>query len=325
MEHRSAVGLFLSLAVHLNRPAAALNARLPLGRGVRALHTTTAATAAADAGDTSSYLVDVDANLLHDDLSNDIDHHIQVASSVGVKQFVVPGSTVEDSRGSLELARQKPNVVFSTAGVHPYHVQGSGSLEDAMASIATLAATEEARCVGECGLDYSEGFPAAELQLPWFERQVELACKLKKPLFLHERAAFVDFSEVLRRYDASHGLPPCLVHCFTGSEKELTAYIEMGFFVSVAGGICREKSGAALREAVKRVPLDRLMVETDAPYLGFSGCRKGHNKPKKQNPNVPSALPAVVRVLAECLGLPFEEVARATLQNSRQFFGMATL
>ncbi|CAN0494513.1 unnamed protein product [Ectocarpus sp. 8 AP-2014] len=67
------------------------------------------------------------------------------------------------------------------------------------------------------------------------------------------------------------------------------------------------------------------MVETDAPYLGFSGCRKGHDKPKKQNPNVPSALPAVVRVLAECLGLPFEQVARATLQNSRQFFGMATL
>lgn len=81
MEHRSAIGLFLSLAVHLNRPAAALNARLPLGRGVQALHTTTAATAAADAGDTSSYLVDVDANLLHDDLSNDIDHHIQVSSS----------------------------------------------------------------------------------------------------------------------------------------------------------------------------------------------------------------------------------------------------
>eukprot|EP00903_Cladosiphon_okamuranus_P018774 g17271.t1 len=267
-------------------------------------------------------LVDVDANLLHPDLSDDIEHHLQVAASVGVKQFVVPGSTVDDSRGALELAQQKPNVVFPTAGVHPYHVEGCGLLEDALASLASLAALEQVRCVGECGLDYSEGFPSAELQLPWFEKQVELACMLKKPLFLHERAAFGDFSEVLRRYDALHGLPPCLVHCFTGNEKELAAYLDMGFFISVAGGICREKSGASLREAVKRVPLERLMVETDAPYLGFTGCRKGHSKPNKQSPNCPSALPAVVSVLAECLGLPFEEVARATGENSRAFFGM---
>eukprot|EP00752_Nemacystus_decipiens_P002104 g2011.t2 len=141
-------------------------------------------------------LVDVDANLLHTDLSADIEHHLQVASSVGVKQFVVPGSTVDDSRGALELSQQKPNVVFPTAGVHPYHVEGCGLLEDAMANIASLAALEQVRCVGECGLDYSEGFPSAELQLPWFEKQVEIACKLKKPLFLHERAAFGDFSEV---------------------------------------------------------------------------------------------------------------------------------
>ncbi|CAM9554872.1 unnamed protein product [Hapterophycus canaliculatus] len=191
-----------------------------------------------------------------------------------------------------------------------------------MAEIAKLAADEEVRCIGECGLDFSEGFPSPVLQLPWFERQVQLACELKKPLFLHEREAFVDFLKVLRRYDVLHGLPPCLVHCFTGSEEELAAYLDMGFFVSVAGGICREKSGAVLREAVKRIPLNRLMVETDAPYLGFTGCRKGHSKPKKQNPNVPSALPSVVRVVAECMALPYEEVARATLQNSRDFFGM---
>ncbi|CAM9811623.1 unnamed protein product [Laminaria digitata] len=128
--------------------------------------------------------------------------------------------------------------------------------------------------------------------------------------------------QVLQRYDSSHGLPPCLVHCFTGSKEELAAYVDMGFFISVAGSICRQKNGAELREAVKLIPLDRLMVETDAPYLGFTGCRKGHSNPKKTNPNVPSALPAVVRALAECLGLPFDQVAQATLRNSRAFFGM---
>ncbi|CAM9854872.1 unnamed protein product [Pylaiella littoralis] len=315
MEHRTAIGFFIAL---VNHPAVALN----VGSGIRRLarlHTATVA------GSSSTDLVDVDANLLHADLSDDIDHHIQVASSAGVKQFVVPGSTVEDSHGALELANRKPNVVFPTAGVHPYHVEGCGPLEDAMANIATLASMDEVRCVGECGLDYSEGFPSAELQLPWFERQVELACKLKKPLFLHERAASVDFVEVLRRCDSLLGLPPCLVHCFTGTDKELATYVEMGFFVSVAGGICREKSGAVLREAVKRVPLDRLMVETDAPYLGFTGCRKGHSKPKKQNPNVPSALPAVVQVLADCRGLSFDDIARATAENSRVFFGMKSL
>ncbi|CAM9648966.1 unnamed protein product, partial [Choristocarpus tenellus] len=141
-------------------------------------------------------IVDVDANLLHPALVDDLELHLQVAASVGVKQFVVPGSTVSDSTKALELAREKPNVIYPTAGVHPYNVGDCGELGAAMEAIAVLAKDPTVRCVGECGLDFSEGFPSEALQLPWFEKQVELACQLRKPLFLHERNAFLPFVEV---------------------------------------------------------------------------------------------------------------------------------
>jgi TatD DNase family protein len=231
------------------------------------LSSTTAATAASAAKPSSpSYLVDVDANLCHEALSSEADEHIRLAQQQGVRRFVVPGSTLVDSEASLALSKAYPDVVYSTAGVHPYNVRGCGDISSAMQALIYLASEPLVHCVGECGLDYSEGFPEAALQQPWFEQQVRLACQIRKPLFLHERLAFEPFVTTLRSADATtpQGLPPCLVHCFTGTEAELLAYIDMGFYIGITGFLLKKPHGDALRECVKHIPLDKLMIETDA-------------------------------------------------------------
>jgi TatD DNase family protein len=229
--------------------------------------TAAAVAAAAPAANPSnpSYLVDVDANLCHEALSS-ADEHVKLAQQRGVKQFVVPGSTLVDSEASLALSRAYPDVVYSTAGVHPYNVKDCGDINSAMQALSYLTADPLVTCVGECGLDYSEGFPEAALQQPWFEQQVRLACQIRKPLFLHERLAFEPFVATLRSADATtpEGLPPCLVHCFTGTEEELLAYIEMGFYIGITGFLLKKPHGDALRECVNHIPLDKLMIETDA-------------------------------------------------------------
>ena len=201
----------------------------------------------------------------------------------------------------------------------------------AQAGLQTLreyASTDAARCVGECGLDLvrgpheKNGFPDLDTQLPWFTAQVDLACELQKPLFLHVRDAFEPFMQVMKPRLSQLPSPPGLVHAFTGTEEELEAYVEMGFLIGVTGFIC-QKSEPLRTFLPKYVPLDRLVVETDAPYMGFKGCRKNEqDKRKDSRPNVPSALPFVVRAVAECYGVPATEVAAKTTSNARHFFRM---
>ena len=204
---------------------------------------------------------------------------------------------------------------------------GSGGSKDALRARVTDPLV---RCVGECGLDTSRGFPPLAAQLPWFEAQVELACEVRKPLFLHERGAFEPFCEVLDRaavrYSGRGGLPPVVVHCFTGTESELAAYRERyGAYIGVTGYmLANAQHGAALSEWLPRhVPLDRLLVETDAPYMGFKGCRG--TEPRKRGskyPNVPAALPQVAAAVAGYYGVAVSELAARTTANASAFFGM---
>ena len=244
------------------------------------------------------------------------------AKEAGVSQFIVPGSTLEESEAALRVANSYPGLCFATAGVHPYSVASESlSLSETLARIETLLEEPRVVALGECGLDTSEGFPPLELQLAWFEPQVALACKIGKPLFLHERLAHDAFVEVLSKYSTQ--LPPTIVHCFTGDAKELEHYLEMGFFISLSGIICKEARGAPIRDLIPRIPIERLMVETDAPYLGFPGCRAGAPAgPKKQYPNLPAALPLVIKKVSQCHGNAYtlEQIASVTAKNARAFF-----
>lgn len=163
---------------------------------------------------------------------------------------------------------------FSLSGIHPYSVPSVDELESSIAELNELIeSSPHCRAVGECGLDFSEGFPPAERQLAFFEAQVGLALKHKKPLFLHERQASTNFISILQRHGLDQRLGqlvcPVVVHCFTGSVSELKEYIEMGFSIGITGYIFRDgdEGVAALRKALEQgvAPLDKIMIETDAP------------------------------------------------------------
>jgi TatD DNase family protein len=296
-------------------------------------------------------LFDVDCNLTHEALSADADAHVARARAQGVSGWLVPGSSVEDGLAAVELTRRLGGAargLVAAVGVHPYNAEAQlerMSVAEALASMrAALGAGAVA--VGECGLDLSPGFPALAAQERWLAPQVELACELGAPLFLHERLAHAPVAKLLREQRARGRLPNVLVHCFTGSARELATYLELGCFVSVAGLICRAEAGRPLREALQavggsRAPqpqrallLDRIMVETDAPYMGFPGCQDppapsspksaaGRSNKPGLFPNAPSALVWVLAKLAETLGVEPLALALATTANAKRFLHLA--
>ncbi|DAZ95154.1 TPA: hypothetical protein N0F65_009863 [Lagenidium giganteum] len=268
-----------------------------------------------------SDLFDFDCNLTHADLASDVDTLMRAAAAVGVTQMLVPGATLQESTEAIELCRQHPTTLFPTAGVHPYNAHAT-PFDAELEQLRSMAALDEVRAVGECGLDYSPGFPPPPGQKAWFAIQLDLACALRKPLFLHERLAHADFMALIHECKRKHDgyFPPAVVHCFTGNEAELQEYLRHDFYIGVTGFVCKKDRGAELREIVRHVPLDKLVIETDAPYMGFPKCRQAEtSNRKKQSPNVPSALPLVVHAIAQAVGRSPVEIAHATTANARRF------
>jgi len=176
-----------------------------------------------------------------------------------------------------------------------------------------LASHQEVVAIGECGLDFHRNFSPRPEQEKWFEAQVALAEELQMPLFLHERDARHRFCEILSAFRKQ---VPAVLHCFTGAAETLKVCLDMGLHIGVTGWICDERRGLGLREQVREIPLDRLMIETDAPFLL---PRTMPTKPKAGR-NEPAFLPYVLQTVAECLGKPAEEVAEATTKTAKSFF-----
>jgi TatD DNase family protein len=208
-------------------------------------------------------LVDIGANLTHESFRHDFADVLARAHATGVIQLVVTGASLQGSRDALELARAYPGVLFATAGVHPHH---AGDFDaETEAGMRELHVLPEVVAVGETGLDYFRDFSPRTAQLFAFERQLELAAECGKPLFLHQRDAHADFIACM---DNVHGrVGHAVVHCFTGEKDELFDYLDRDFFIGITGWICDERRGTHLRELVKSIPANRLLLETDAPYL----------------------------------------------------------
>ena len=179
-----------------------------------------------------------------------------------------------------------------------------------------LAAHPRVVAIGECGLDFNRNYSPHPDQEQWFEAQLDLACELGKPLFLHSRDAHPRFAEVLRsRRDR---LPPAVAHCFTGEEDELRAYLDLGLYIGITGWICDERRGRHLLALVRQIPGDRLLIETDSPYLTPRDLRP---QPRARR-NEPAFLPHILRTIARALGRPAEEVGEETARNARQLFAL---
>ena len=259
-------------------------------------------------------LVDIGANLAHDSFDDDREAVIERARAAGVCRLVVTGSSAVSNAAALGIARSFPGEVFSTAGLHPHHA--SDYTDQLHASIGEQLLDDRVVAVGECGLDYFRNFSPADAQRNAFERQLELAIDSGKPVFLHQRDAHRDFVDLLepRLPHISRGV----AHCFTGTEDELRELLDLGLYIGITGWICDERRGRHLADIVKLIPDDRLMIETDAPYLLPRTLKP---KPKTRR-NEPMWLPEVLRVVAESRGQAPEQVARATTETANRFFAL---
>jgi TatD DNase family protein len=257
-------------------------------------------------------LIDIGANLAHDSFDADRDAVMARAAAAGVVQMVITGSSEEATRRAIDLSRAHPGVLFATRGVHPHHAVDLTA--DTLPALQALAREPEVRAVGECGLDYFRDFSPRDLQRRAFGWQLELAKATGKPVFLHQRDAHDDFVAILRE----HGIGNGVAHCFTAGERERDTYLELGLHIGITGWINDERRGSHLREVVKGIPADRLMVETDAPYLLPRDIRPA---PKSRR-NEPHYLPYVVRAIAQARGESAEAVAAASTAAARRFFGL---
>lgn len=257
-------------------------------------------------------LIDIGLNLTHDSFDKDRDEVIQRALDAGVRHMILTGSCVSGSTKALDLAKKHPGTLFSTAGVHPHHVKDCNG--DTLDALKQLAQANAVVAIGECGLDFFRNFSPRPAQETWFEKQLELAAALQLPLFLHERDSHETFRGFVKEYRAK--LTDVVVHCFTGNREALHDYLDLGCYIGITGWICDERRGQKLQELVREIPLDRLMVETDAPYL----LPRDLNPKPKHNRNEPSYLPHVVKTVAHCMGKEIAEVMKAAAENTRRFF-----
>lgn len=258
-------------------------------------------------------LIDIGINLAHDSFDADRADVIRRAEEAGVTRMVITGSSLPSTRAAIELVRSDPQRFRCTAGVHPHHAVELD--EAALQELATLASQPEVVAVGECGLDYFRNFSPHEAQVLAFRRQLDLAVQLRKPVFLHQRDAHAEFLAILREYASR--LVGGVAHCFTAGAEEARAYLDLGMHIGITGWICDERRGLHLREVVRTIPSDRIVIETDGPYLL---PRDIEPKPQSRR-NEPMYLPHVLRAIAAARGESPHELASLTTRNAFTIFG----
>ena len=257
-------------------------------------------------------LVDIGVNLGHRSFAADRAQVLARAVAAGVRTLICTGTSVRGSEDALALARAHPGLLYATAGVHPHDAARceAGTIE----ALRALAREPEVVAIGECGLDFNRDFSPRPVQVEWFRRQVALAKALDLPLFLHERDAADALLAVL---DAEQPTPEqVVVHCFTGDEPTLRQYLRRGYNIGVTGWICDERRGLHLRTLVRQIAGERLLIETDAPFLTPRDLRP---KPAAGR-NEPAFLPHVLRTIAQCRGEQPEALAASTTANARRVF-----
>jgi len=245
---------------------------------------------------------------------------IRRARLANVQRLILTGCSIKGSRANLKFIKDNKKklpdgMLYTTIGVHPHDAKSCGKSTILEMRELIKQGGSAVVAIGETGLDYNRNFSAPDVQRKWFEEQVKLACELGMPLFCHEREASADFLTILEKYKP----PAVVVHCFTGTKSELKAYINKGYYIGLTGFICKSQRGKLLREFANQIPIDRLMVETDSPYMGFKekrlqNCLGRHNEPL--------VIPFIIETIAKCYSGKFSisEIAGATWSNTNVFF-----
>jgi TatD DNase family protein len=257
--------------------------------------------------------IDIGVNLAGSSFKDDVDQVIDRALQAGVEKLVVTGTDVVHSEQAILLSEKYESLCYATVGLHPHHASDYSS--DVGSELREMLSHKNAVAAGECGLDFNRNYSTRKEQIRAFEAQLEIAIDLKMPLFLHQRDAHEDFVSIIK--SCRNDLNRIVTHCFTGTIDEVNDYVLLDMHVGVTGWICDERRGASLQQAVKHIPLDRIMLETDAPYLL---PRDLPEKPVKKNRNEPCYLPHIASSVADHMGLDEIQLISAAYENSCEFF-----
>lgn len=262
--------------------------------------------------------IDIGINLTNKQFYNDTDNIIQNALQANVSKMILTGTSIKNSQQSALIAANHPDILYSTAGIHPHEAKNFDT--QSIPKLRELLLQQQVVAVGECGLDFDRDFSPRDLQESCYEAQLALAIEIQKPLFLHERAAFSRFISITNEYLPK--LPKAVVHCFTGTLQEAKIYLDNEFYLGFTGAISDTWRFQHLKEVLQYIPLDKIMIETDAPFMLPKNITKNLLKKQHERRCEPAFLPFVAETIAQFKGVSTDKVAEHTTLNAKAFFGI---
>jgi TatD DNase family protein len=256
-------------------------------------------------------MIDIGVNINHRFLLDDMVKTLTEMQENNVNGMICIASDLEESKQVQGLSQMYPNV-WNTLGCHPH--QAKSWTSDSQSQLSALIHDERPVAIGEMGLDFNRNYSTPDEQRYAFREQLELASEHKLPLYLHERDAHKEMLETLKQYpELAH---KSVIHCFTGSKEALDNYLALGLYIGITGWVCDERRGGDLQDAIPHIPLDRILLETDAPFLLPRNIRP---RPKK---NHPKYLPWIAEEVARLKGISLQTLVQATMNNTETVFGI---
>ena len=257
-------------------------------------------------------LIDTHAHLDFARFKRDREQVIERAATAGVKAIMNAGASLTSSQVAVALAEAYPQI-YAAVGVHPHDAKTlTGEL---LEELGTLAVHPKVVAIGEIGLDFFRDLSPRDKQRQAFQQQLALASKAGKPVIIHDRQAHKEVMAILRRWVEGGHQPAGVMHCFSGDLAMAQEAIELGFYISIAGPVTFGKA-RRLRELVRELPVNKLLLETDCPYLT--------PHPHRGKRNEPAYVKLVAQELARIKGLSLEEVARITSDNAQALFALGS-
>jgi TatD DNase family protein len=256
-------------------------------------------------------LIDIGVNINHSCFLDDLDKTIEDMLQASVKGMICIASDMVESQLVQSLSLEH-SMLWNTLGCHPHQAKTWNA--QSQLELASLIDKARPVAIGETGFDFNRNYSTPAEQRYAFSEQIELASQYQLPLYLHERDAHQEMIEMLSKFP--NLAKKSVIHCFTGSRAELDRYLALGLSIGITGWVCDERRGANLKASIPHIPLDRLLLETDAPYLLPRNIRP---RPKK---NHPKFLPWVAEEVSKLKGISLEELVKTTTENTERVFGI---
>lgn len=257
--------------------------------------------------------IDIGANLTHESFDQDLEQVLENAIAAGLNKIIITATSVDETNKAIKCTNLNPSLLWATAGVHPHNAKNTS--DNFIEELEKLAVHNKVIAIGECGLDYCRNFSTPEKQKAVFEKQIKLSLRTGLPLFLHQRDAHEDFITMLKeqRVNEIKGV----THCFTGDKGQLKDHLDLGLYIGITGWLCDPRRNQDLLESIKYLPMDRLLIETDAPYL----MPKELEKKLKTRRNEPKYIREIAEFISTQKGIEIEDLADIAKNNSENLFG----